>query len=401
MTVGAGGNYGNLTNKAGSAGKNVLDARQMVDTLSAFINTASTSATGCVPKYHDILENFPRWVRDRDPETNLPEFLQTYYDWLYCKNPNGSGYFVNSDDFLSILNLDTPTIDILRSYMSSYAPDFPSGKIGNYEGSRGITLDNLVNFLENVGSNFYQQKGTEESYKYFFKTLYGTTLGENSIDYPKKKILRLNGGRFSSWGRGVSSGGTGSYEETQTLGGSYLNNSIFQDGYFYQDFSYIVNTGKVSDYDDLVLSMLHPSGLKVFFEQSFDDYVPIGGSGDYSEESDNNQAELTRIFNYLPYAINATGDLAFCVGCSGSYAGVTYFNKKGLTGQTWDQPTYNHPGWAFGSTTGTSGDIDTYSLEFSGITLSQFLTLKPPYGTTSPNTGISACNDLECATAGP
>ena len=398
MTIGAGGNYGNLKNKLGTEGSNLLNAGTQIDLLSLFIAEEQSlrGVTGCPPNTHDIFDNFPRWIRERNSESNLPEFVQAYYDWLYCKGPLGSQYYVSSENFLDLLNLKVVTTDIIRSYCSSYAADFPSGKIGNSGGNNGITLDNLVNFLDGIRNKFYQTKGTEASYKNLFKNLYGTTLSENSINYPKKRILRLNGGKFSGFSHRVSAGGTGSYEETSTLGGSYLNDGIFQDNYFYQEYSYIIDTGKVSDYDEVLLEMVHPAGLQPFFEQSFADYIPIGGSGDYSEGIADG-CESTRLYNYLPYGINATGDLVPCIGCSGSSAGITYFGDRGISAPIFDQPTFNHPGWALaGSTTETIGDIDKYALAFSGVVLSEFFLLCSPAGVSNANSSITSCNKLDC-----
>ena len=63
---------------------------------------------------------------------------------------------------------------------------------------------------------------------------------------------------------------------------------------------------------------------------------------------------------------------------------------------TFDIPSFNHPGWAIGSTTETTGGINKYDIAFSGITLDDFFFLCPVYGTTTPNDGISACDDLSC-----
>jgi hypothetical protein len=404
MTIGAGGNYGNLTNTPGSLGDKLLKGREQADVLGQQVSEEVEKSTDslCTPNLHDIFSNFPRWIRERNSETNLPEFLQSYYDWLYCKGSSGAQYYVSSKDYFDLLNLETNSKDIVRSYASSYAADFPVNKIGNsgpaYQGgeNKGVSLDNIIDFLGGIRNNFYQTKGSEKSYKYFFKKLYGITLGENAIDYPKKRVLRLNGGRFDGWSRGVSAGGTGTYESTSTLGGSYLNDAIIQDGYFYQDYSYILNSGEVSDYDTIVSEMIHPAGLKVFYEQSFADYIPIGGSGDYSEGLADG-CEVPRLYNYFPYSMESTGDIEPCVGCSGSGLWTDFWvTKRGLTGlagATYTQPAFNHPGWALaGATTGSSGDIDTYGLSFSSVVIRDFVELcAPVVGQTSPNDGITSC----------
>ena len=398
MTIGAGGNYGNLKNNPGSDGAELLDAGIQIDILGSQIQDEldKTSSLLCTPKLHDIFQDFPRWIRERNDESNLPEFLQSYYDWLYCKGLSGAQYYISSQDYFNLLNLETDSRDIVRSYASSFAADFPVDKIGNSgDDQGGVTLDNIIDFMGGIRNNFYQTKGTEKSYKYFFKKLYGITLGENAIDYPKKRILRLNGGRFDGWSRGVSAGGTGTYESTSTLGGSYLNDGIIQDGHFWQDYSYILNSGEVSDYNVIVSAMIHPAGLKVFYEQSFADYIPIGGSGDY-DEGIATGCEIPRLYNYFPYAMESTGDIEPCVGCSGSGLWTEFWvTQRGLgyttdSGSTYEQPAFNHPGWALvGTTTGSSGDIDTYGISFSALVIGDFLELCS--GQTNPNEGITSC----------
>lgn len=390
------GNFGNLKNKPGTLGKDILSARTQKETstVSREINDAqeNSGVVGCIPKKHNILNDFPKWIRDRDSDSNFIEFVQKYYDWVYCKGNSGSQYYVDSSDFLNLLNLENISIDVLKSYASSYAADFPQNKIGNIDGNQGVTKENFVKFLDGVKNNFYITKGSEFSYRYFFNTLYGKTLDDNSIDYPKKKILRLNGGRFSSW-RGT----TGSYESVGSLGGSYLgDNYALQDNYFYQEYSYLTKIGIDSSYSDILLEILHPMGLQPFFEQTFTSYEPIGGSGDYSEGIVND--ESPRLGNYLPYQIDATGDVAPCVGCSGSGASNTYFEtQRGISAPTYDIPTFNHPGWALaGGTTETVGDIDKYDLSFSGVVIGSFLDLTPPSGISNPNDGITTCDNQTC-----
>jgi hypothetical protein len=396
------GNYGNLKNKPGSDGSNLLSAKVKISSIiSREIEDAVNSAgvgVGCTPKKHDITSNFPQWLRDRDSESNFIEFAQSYYDWLYCKGVSGSQYFVDSNDFLNLLNLDNVSLDVVKSFASSYAADFPRDKIGNLDGNQGVTKDNFIKFLDGIKDSFYSTKGSEISFRYFFNTLYGETLGSNDIDYPKKKIMRLSGGRYDGWPGGVSAGGTGSYESVSSLGGAYLgDNYVLQDNYFYQEYSYLTKVGIDDSYSDILLEVLHPAGLEPFFEQSFDTYEPIGGSGDISEGISEN-VEITRIGNYLPYQINATGDIAPCVGCSGNALSFAYFETaRGICAPNYDDPAFNHPGWALaGETTETVGDIDKYALSFSGVTLGDFLVLESPSGVTNPNDGVTTCDFQTC-----
>jgi len=125
----------------------------------------------------------------------------------------------------------------------AYVAGFPEEKIEN-RGNIAQDEARFRNFVRNIRTEFYHRKGNENSYRYFFKTLYGVTgFGASGsdigIDYPKKYIMRLNGGRFSGLGS-LENGSTGSYEEISSLGGSYLNRSVLRDGWWYQDYSYLI-----------------------------------------------------------------------------------------------------------------------------------------------------------------
>ena len=65
-------------------------------------------------------------------------------------------------------------------------------------------------------------------------------------------------------------GSTGSYDEISSLGGSYLNGSVLRDGWWYQDYSYLLKVGRDdNEYSDVLLNILHPAGLKPFFEKNY------------------------------------------------------------------------------------------------------------------------------------
>ena len=84
-----------------------------------------------------------------------------------------------------------------------------------------------------------------------------------------------------------------------------LNHSVLRDGWWYQDYSYLLSTGgDVDDYADILLGLLHPAGLRVFFEKTLSDYEPVGEDVD---EGIGNGCEVPVIGNYLGYPINGTG----------------------------------------------------------------------------------------------
>jgi len=189
-----------------------------------------------------------------------------------------------------------------------------------------------------------------------------------------------SGGRFAGW-KAMENGSTGSYEELSSLGGSYLNYSILRDGWWYQDYSYLLKTGKDDEtYSDILLSVLHPAGLKVFFEKTLEDYVPIGGS----TTEYNPYASLPILENYFPYKMTSTEDVNVCVGCSGTLNTSSYYG----VGYTYDAPAHKHPVWSIKVPSGITP-------EFGEFNIWNFVELAPlPGSTINPNDGISACADI-------
>ena len=340
--------------------------------------------TQCVNNF-DITHIIPKWILERDSDlpSNFVDLAVNYYDWLYCKNNDkGAGYYTDLEDFQSLYALDNTEIEFLKKITLAYVAGFPEDKIEN-RGNQSEDSTRFRNFVRNIRTEFYHRKGNENSYRYFFKTLYGVTgfgaSGEDiGIDYPKKYIMRLNGGRFSGF-RAAETGSTGSYDEISSLGGSYLNGSVLRDGWWYQDYSYLLKVGRDdNEYSDVLLNILHPAGLKPFFEKTINDYVPVGGStSDFDP-----YATLPALENYFGYYIGTTVDVPPCVGCSGASLTFTHYG----VGYTYNAPSHKHPVWAFQIPSGITP-------KFGDVNIWQFLELSPSFSglTINPNDGISAC----------
>ena len=389
----------------------------------------------------DIRHLFPLWLLDRNSNGNMVKFVQAYYDWLY----NKADYELSTTTFHTVglrrlIDLDETPVEFLKHFAFTYASGFPenllepSEEVTEVDEVTGETTTSFVDrssfirdFIKGIRTNFYQKKSTEEAYQYFFQTLYGV---DNPVDffYPKKWILRLNGGRFADWEIAPindSQGGTYDYStdnyNTQNLGGSYLNGPyIIQDSYWYQNFSYLMKAGIDGNddiefidqdtglpiYNDLMQSLLHPAGLKGFFEKTEVDYIP---PDDF--EGGVNVCESPRIGNYFPYRMSDGPDsIAQCIGCSGSgytYAGLTgmamdatpselvtgigytygdgwAFAGDGSISADFHMPTFSYPDWADGIT----GEI-TNRAPFGEIYIGDFLYLCPLEN--SPNLGITGC----------
>ena len=405
----------------------------------------------------DVTENFPLWLNSRNFKGSgyIIPFTQAYYDWLY----NDGGYELSTATFNTVglrklLDLDETPVEFLKHFTYSYVPNFPEWYIGATAGPDGTdTAPQIRRFIKNVRQGLYQRKSTEEAYEYFFSTLFDTS--DVEMDYPKKKILRLNGGRFADpnfdWGINIipGGGGTGSYDVpeydpdnpptgpymTQSLGGSYLNGPYkIQDSYWYQDYSYLLKTGvDVVDEDtglpiyyDVLQSILHPAGIKGFYERVEADYIqPDDFEGGFET------CESPQLENYFPYRMLSNGeDFGQCVGCSG---GATFAGYQGPTmmalgfeggsagtegtvgwtyGDAWatqgpgsialpgpqgagfEKPTFAYPHWA----DGICGD-SAHSVPFGEIYIGDFLYLCPI--ARSPNLGITGCTAYSDTNAGP
>ena len=416
---------------------------------------------------YDILDQIPMWIRDRysSEDSFFVNFVQSYYDWLYSEY---SGYLLDVG-FQNLIDIDQIPLDLLSHYVYSYASDFPADMVGvsdrpaccddggcddDVDNSLcyGVLEEDTREFIKNIRRNLYQKKTTEEAVRYFFRVLYNISGDEGDdveIDYPKKYILRLNGGRFSGW---VATGETYSrgyeYEDLGNLSGSRLNHSIIQDSDWYQNYSYLLSTplGNNTDqlgnplYKNVYENLIHPAGLKVIYERTIADYIPP-----QPDDTDVVVCENAILGNYYPYKMNDLSSIAGCSGCgtngfgsvsgydgyysnwaydstispifyyisdpingityggptSGTESGTTSAWGSGDSDQAWlftgitanpnQIPTHHYPFWTIDGITGNDGT------QIGDIPIGQFFFLCPPVGITSPNHGITSCTEsLSC-----
>jgi len=346
-----------------------------------------TPESNICPRVYDISYQLPKWMKFRKEESPedflLLDFLQSYYDWLYCKE-EGSHYPLTYNEIQKIFGGESSSFNEIKHFASSYFSAFPKSKLNE----TSIDLDNFIDFLNGIRIKFYQYKGNEQSYVHFLSTLYGITGEDIKVETPKTKVMRLNGGRFSGWGAGL--GSTGSYEEVTSLGGAYLNYSVFRDSYFYQDYSYAVKTGRDErEYSLALKEVLHPAGLQPFFETSIADYVPTGGPfGDSDEGS--LVCESPIIAHYASYSLESTADMNPCYGCNGNALNTEIYPPDG---SDYDLPTFKHPGWALNCTTVKLVDgFLYYDCDFGSLNIIDFLYLCGE----NPNDEIPTCSDLVC-----
>ena len=339
---------------------------------------------GCGTQF-DITDQIPLWIvyektqRETDgySGTNIFDFMQKYYDWLYCDSGTGAQYELSAR-LLDLIDIETTKSKFLERISNTYVHGFDMNSL---EENGGVVLEeNLRKFTKNIKTSFYNKKTTESGIIYFFNTLFGIDEENIKIEIPKKYILRLNGGRFKSDSFSFP-GGTGSYETLNALSGSHLNGSRLQDSNWFQDWSYLLKVGiAYSNYKKSYTNIAHPAGLKVLFEKTLEDY-----QGATFDETNPFVCEYPMLKNYSPYGIsfnyeNSAVNLQIYSSWIPAPDGITLcglsFNTSCSVGYTgFCGPTHLFPSW--------SSQTDVFN--FRGINISTMLELCYPADINSPN----------------
>lgn len=373
-----------LNSQEETAKSKLAELNTAITELNASLFNTSTCGTN-----YDITNQIPLWIiyekEDRISNGNsglsIFDFVQKYYDWLYCDNIDGAGYELSSN-FIDLIDVEKTRIEFLERLSQIYVDGFQTQGLQHNGGL--ITTDNLIKFIKNIRRSFYHKKTTEDGIRYLFTTLFGVNQEDVKIEVPKKNILRLNGGRFYDDNFSFP-GRTGSYDLLGTLSGSYLNGSRMQDGNWIQDWSYLLSVGIVAnEYKDTYLNVAHPAGLKVVFEKTLADY-----QGPTFDETIPYVCELPRLSNYAPYGISYdyTGKTAgIYQAWSGVPLGISFVGLTASTGccgasySGFTGPTYLFPNW--------TSQTDIFN--FKDLYIGTMLELCYPSDLGSPNAG-SAC----------
>jgi|688.fasta_scaffold69572_2 hypothetical protein len=331
--------------------------------------TPQTTAETC--SYPIRVEDlFPFWLRQTTNDSSkLILMTQKYYDWLSCGVTGNETSFLNLE---SLIDIETIPDNLLKHQLFTYINAFPVQNIRTPNTPEGNIDPSLVRrFFDNIKVNLYTRKGTEESFKSVLYDLHGISATNVSISYPKRYILRLNGGRFD-WMRddnrtiGEYSSNPASFNPQ--LVGSYLNHSVIQDNDLWQEFSYVLNVVGLSAglYQTTVRPLLHPAGTKDFYDVKHDIFNNL------YDESRDVTFELPVIGNYAFYTLFSDQSLSGCCGCSG------------ISGGTDPWPSHRFPSW--------DEQINTKyytGMTFGQINIGDFVTLTPASGYTYVNETIT------------
>lgn len=320
----------------------------------------------------------PSWLKQ---ETNnkisgLGQFLQAYYDWI----SNDYGYTgVNVLDIPSLMDIDETSEFLLPHFINTYASDI-SG-IYNLPEDERPTDTNIKNTIKNIKTEIYQRKSNEDAFRSLMGSLFSIDPEEIQFTYPKRKILRLNGGILDWMVDSPYYGITGEYSsERYTIVGSHLNQGVFQDGAMWQEFSYIL-TSEIPDtnpyYEAVVKETLHPAGLLGLYEK-----VERFSEGGF-EPGPISTYENPKISNYYPYTLGSIGTLNKCSGCTGPLFRAGWTFPTFVYPGTWDEEIMNGPSANFGS-----------------IRIFDFFELNSIGGAGSPNDFIGTSCEYACSATG-
>lgn len=336
------------------------------------------------PRNHDIEKQIPLWIiyekADRENAgqdgINIFDFIQKYYDWLYCDNETGAQYELSAA-FTDIIDVQKTRTKFLERLSQIYAPGFDVNSLVSNGGY--VTELRLRNFLNGIKRAFYHKKTTEDSIRYFFKTLFGVQNEDVSIEVPKKIILRLNGGKFYDDNYYFSSK-ISDYEKVGSLNSSSLNVSRLQDGNWIQDWSYLLKVGiQSSAYKKSYLNIAHPAGIKVVFEKTLADY-----QGPTFNEDTPSICEYPKLKNYSAYGISFNYSNSIT-----TRSGFTGFTLYGLAANI------GCCGTSYGSFTGPSAVFPNWTgsgvgiYNFQGLKINSLFELCYDSDLGSPNTGVT------------
>jgi len=124
---------------------------------------------------HFIERAVPSNIRDENPQFAL--FIEKYFEYI----SRDLGEYDLTSNLIDYMNIDKTVSAFYDDFKSMYAPLLPE----KYKTSLSILVKNI--------KLFYQTKGTEESFKIFFRMIFDETV---NLYYPKVDMLRASDGRW-------------------------------------------------------------------------------------------------------------------------------------------------------------------------------------------------------------
>jgi hypothetical protein len=118
-----------------------------------------------------ISKQLPEFIRDDVNYQTFVAFLEAYYEWLQLAhtanslntvvNSSGQGITHATQNLLSYVDIDDTMNDFIQYFINDFLPYIPDDALTDKRK------------LLKISKEFYQSKGTEKSYKFLFRVLYG------------------------------------------------------------------------------------------------------------------------------------------------------------------------------------------------------------------------------------
>ena len=319
-----------------------------VSLRALFVELTGSSTETCCSTELDITKYIPYWVIQEKEDKGgdvltIFDFIQKYYDWLYCSDSCGGSDYELESKLLNLIDIDKTKEKFFKKIFFSYFGDYDeSEKVTNISGEL-ITNATVAEFVKGIKIKFNTKKGSLGGLHLFFEKLFSVSANNIDIFYPKKELLRLNGGSFHD-SRFSFDDGSHNDINSET---SVLNHARIQDSDWFHDYSYVLRTGLSADnYTKFYIRTLHPLGIKCIFEQSLDTYLPPGSTF----EGEVLVCESPILDNYSGYVLNETytsGTPEYTHNIGGAtYYGLTYSVGCSLGSTFGSTPSFLFPSWA-------------------------------------------------------
>ncbi len=290
-----------------------------------------------------VYEQVPSFVAAEHGQ--FAEFLKQYYEWMeFETNPK-----YESNHLIEYRDVDLTTESLLKRFMNEFANGIPE-LLASADTDKRKMVKRLV--------DFYRAKGTERSFKTFFRLLFGE---EPILYYPSEDILRLSSGVWKQ---------PSVMKLSRTIPMSrvpdLVGRRVYQSG---------VTAGSITAY-----GFVERSEVQLRYGHEVLELELSGVFGDFISEKD-----IILTFSDGSTARETIIPVLGSIGISSGGRGYEVGDELQISGSS-----YGVGAKVYVSTVGPSGDVRAFEIEDSGV----FYRTKDVLSTTILNDGSGVCGEF-------